>query len=92
MYLIRLMSPDASAGNRRLLPPLPGYASSLTPKNSLLAVLPALDPSGVLAPAGAACSKQRCDAINNGTLGLNGVRVVPQLLEGELVANTCIVR
>ena len=57
-----LMSPDASAGNRRLLSPIPGDASLPTPKNSVLAVLPALGPSGVLAPAGAACSKRRCDA------------------------------
>ena len=83
------MSPDVSAGNKSLLPPLLGDASLLTPKNSILAVLPAFGPSGVLAPAGAACSKRRCDATNNGTLGRNEVLLVPQLCEEELAANTC---
>ena len=72
-----------------LLPPLLGDASLLTQNILVLAVLLAFGPSGMLAPAGATCSQRRCDAINNRTLGLTGVRVVPQLLEGELVANTC---
>ena len=46
MYLIRLRWPDASAGNRRLLPPLPGDASSLTQKNQYsLYSLPLIPPA-----------------------------------------------